>query len=251
MPRFKDQAICVREIDWSETSQVVGLLTEQHGKVRGIAKGSKRTSPSSTQRFSGGIELLTLGQVVANTNPSADLATLTEWDLQNDHFGLRRNLPAQQKAMYAADLSSAMLADDDPHPRTFHALRLFLETLTESEDPDTDTTLALLRFQWQVLDDCGYNPRLDTNLRNRSVLGDEATYSFDPGSGGLTSESQPNDWRVRRQTVVILRAIQNGESIDSNQNKSIMRANRLLCCYARYILDRELPTMKIILEPPR
>ncbi|MEO1235807.1 MAG: recombination protein O N-terminal domain-containing protein, partial [Planctomycetota bacterium] len=74
MPRFKDQAICIRDVDWSETSQVVVLLTETRGKVRGWAKGSRRQSPSSIQRFSGGIELLTAGQVVATTRPSTELA---------------------------------------------------------------------------------------------------------------------------------------------------------------------------------
>ena len=36
MPRFKDQAICIRHFEWSETSQVVALLTQEHGKVRGL-----------------------------------------------------------------------------------------------------------------------------------------------------------------------------------------------------------------------
>ncbi|MBM4027044.1 MAG: DNA repair protein RecO, partial [Planctomycetes bacterium] len=38
----KDQAICLRTVDYSETSQVVTLFARQAGKVRAIAKGSKR-----------------------------------------------------------------------------------------------------------------------------------------------------------------------------------------------------------------
>ena len=56
MSRFKDQAVCIRMIDWSETSQIVALLTREHGVLRGLAKGSKRMSPSAISRFSGGIE---------------------------------------------------------------------------------------------------------------------------------------------------------------------------------------------------
>ncbi len=67
-------------------------MTETHGKVRGLAKGSKRTSPSHMQRFSGGIELLTRGEIVATTKPTTELATLTEWDLQDDYHYLRRDL---------------------------------------------------------------------------------------------------------------------------------------------------------------
>ena len=77
MPRFKDQAICIRHIDWSETSQIVALLTEQLGIIRAVAKGSRRTSPGSVQRYSGGVELLTLGQAVGMIKSSVDLASLT------------------------------------------------------------------------------------------------------------------------------------------------------------------------------
>src|SRR5690606_38853363 len=99
MPRFKDQAICIRHFDWSETSQIVALLTEQHGKIRAVAKGAKRTSPSSVQRYSGGIELLTLGQAVGLIKSSTDLANLTEWDLQEPFSHLRRNLEAQRLSL--------------------------------------------------------------------------------------------------------------------------------------------------------
>ena len=131
MPRFKDHAICIRHIDWSETSQVVALLTREQGKVRALAKGSKRTSPGAVARFSGGIELLTLGQAVGIIKPSTDLATLTEWDLQNPYFHLRRDLAAHETALYAADLSNALLADHDPHAGVFAALAQLLEVLAE------------------------------------------------------------------------------------------------------------------------
>ena len=129
MPRFKDQAICIRHIDWSETSQIVALLTENHGLVRGIAKGAKRTSPSSVQRYSGGIELLTLGQTVGMIKPTAELANLTEWDLQQPYWNLRQNLKAQQLALYGADLAGAMLAEHDAHPVVFCAMRTLLGEL--------------------------------------------------------------------------------------------------------------------------
>jgi DNA repair protein RecO (recombination protein O) len=122
MPRLKDQAICIRLFDWSETSQIVALLTEHHGKVRGLAKGSKRTSPGAVARFSGGIEMLTQGQIVWISKPSVELATLTEWDLQNPYRHLRQDLTAQRLSLYAADLTGALLAEHDPHPNVFAAL---------------------------------------------------------------------------------------------------------------------------------
>ena len=243
MPRFKDQAICIRHIDWSESSQVVVLLTLEHGKVRGIAKGSKRASPSSVQRFSGGIELLTMGQVVAVSKRTAELATVTEWDLQDDYHYLRRDLKAQRLAMYAADLTNAMLADEDAHPVAFTAASDFLTGLGGPEG----RSLALLRFQWALLEDCGYRPELGRDVRRDGALEEAKAYTFDPVAGGLTIENGIDDWRVRRQTVELLRKLSAGEDVSDADADSIGRANRLLCVYARSILDKELPTMGAVL----
>ena len=57
-----DDAICLRVLDFSETSQIVGLLTRRHGLVPMIAKGSKRQSKKNS--MSGPLDLLTSGEVV-------------------------------------------------------------------------------------------------------------------------------------------------------------------------------------------
>ncbi len=249
MPRFKEQAICIRHLDWSETSQIVVLLTESRGKIRGLAKGSKRTSPGAVARFSGGIELLTLGQVVGMTRPSSELATLTEWDLQRPHHHLRTNLEAHRLGMYAADVTHAMLADDDPHPASFGALAELLSALADEKARQH----ALLRFQWALLEDCGYRPRLDSDAHTGQALPARANYIFDARAGGLTAEVDEarlnkDIWRVRRETVELLHRVREGEPIADASEELCLRANRLLCVNVRAILDRELPTMPLLLK---
>ncbi|MEM8738420.1 MAG: DNA repair protein RecO [Planctomycetota bacterium] len=264
MPRFKDQAICIRDLDWSETSQVVVLLTEAHGKIRGLAKGSRRQSPSSLARFSGGIELLTAGQAVVTTRPSSDLAAITEWDLQQDYYPLRRDLRAQRLAMYAADLVHAMLPDEAAHPVAFALMRDLLDRLCQrgtvppaavpSEPHHADA--ALLRFQWGLLEDCGYKPELERDVRTDKPLPDAPAYSFDPAAGGFTAQAGLADWRVRAQTLALLRGIADPPTAADAAARpaggdpaSLDRANKLLCVYARAILDKELPTMAVVLGP--
>jgi len=275
MPRFKDQAICIRLVDWSETSQIVALLCEKHGKVSGLAKGSKRTSPSSIARYSGGIELLTLGQVVGVIKSTGELATLTEWDLQESHWHLRKNLRAQQLGLYAAELATAMLPDQDPHPACFAALKSLLANLANPNYRE----LAILQYQWQLLTDCGYRPQLDVDVRSNQPLSAESDspqsadttnlnsdsskpffYVFDPHAGGLTVENKRldhNAWRVRTATVEFLRQLESTPSPpaypDTKINlpadpATIDRANQLLCVYVRTILDRQLHTMPFILR---
>lgn len=264
MPRFKDQAICIRDLDWSETSQVVVLLTETRGKVRGIAKGSRRMSPSGIARFSGGVDLLTAGEVVATTRPSSELAAITEWDLQQNYFPLRRDLRAQRVGMYAADLCNALLADEDPHPVVFGLLQGLLENLcgisggnsggmrAEAHTPKGElgpvgVDAALLGFQWGLLEDLGYKPELEQDVRRSGELERVKTYTFDPTAGGLTSDKGIADWRVRSETVAALRMVAGGEALAGVDAVTLERANRLLCVYVRTILDKELPTMGVVL----
>ena len=255
MPRIKDQAICIRHVDWSETSQVVTLLTEQHGKISGVAKGSKRMSPSHVARFSGGIELLTLGQVVATLKSTVELASITEWDLQQTHRYLRQDLVDHQMGLYGADLAAALLADSDPHPASFAALRDFLVELGKSYGRAT----AVLRYQWRMLDDCGYRPELAKDVRIGQPLADAASYLFDAQGGGFTADAQAAEgpaetgpWRCRRQSLEILRrmAADDSDPLRAIAPADIERANRLLCVYARAILDRQLPTMTFMLDFP-
>lgn len=244
MPRFTDNAICIRDLDWSESSQLVVLLTESRGKVRGLAKGSRRNSPSAIARFSGGINLLAQGQVVATTK-ATQLAAVTEWDLRADHYHLRTNLRAQWTAMYAADLIDALLAEEDPHPATYRALLGLLDDTTRD-----DTGLPLLRFQWSLLADVGYKPELVQDVETGQPLPDARAYSFDPRLGGLTSRNGMHDelWRVRRETVELLRAIEQHRDTDAFDNQTFSRANRLICSYFRALIDKQLPTMGLILK---
>lgn len=255
MPRFKEQAVCIRLIDWSETSQIVALLTEGRGKVRGLAKGSKRMSPSSMARYSGGIELLTRGQAVGLIRPSADLANITEWDLQEPYHHLRQDLEAQRLGLYAADLVNAFLADLDPHPTVFTALTTLLETLAYREAQRR--AAALLCFQWRLLSDCGYMPQLEHDVHGGAPLEPRDSYLFDPHAGGLTQRNDSptsraiGPWRVRCETIDLLRRIDTEPDVLHCDTEAAQRANRLLCVYARAILDRQLPTMTIVLDEQR
>ena len=248
MPRLTDNAICIRDLDWSESSQVVVLLTEAHGKVRGLAKGARRSSPSAIAKFSGGINLLSQGQAIITTKNATQLASVTEWDLQNDHYHLRTNLSAQWTAMYAADLCGAVLADEDPHPGAYRALQALLDTLA---GPDT-AAQALLRFQWALLVDIGYRLELDRDVETGDPLPSAKAYSFDPKLGGLTCRNGMHDehWRVRANTVELLRAVALDQATDSFALDAVERANRMLCTYFRALIDKQLPTMDFILNDP-
>lgn len=267
MARIRDQAIVLRESDWSETSQVVTLLTEGHGKVRGLAKGSRRLSPSSVQRFSGGFEVATRGEVVAVVRPSSGLATITEWDLEETYPQIRRSWRVWEVVWYAVDLAQGFVAELDAQPGVFRALKEFLEEVGREGAGEGEVDGALVRYQWRVLKESGFGLDLARDVRRGGELGKAEVYVLDPREGGFTMEEAAEEkmsgkkegergvvWRVRRGTVEVLRKVARGELLkaeEGEERKAIQRANRLLCVYARAVLDQELPTMRWILSDRR
>ena len=74
----KDAAICIRAVDFSETSQIVTFFARANGKVSVIAKGSKRAKSA----FDGPIEILSFGKIVFSNSTREKLSTLTEFEQQ-------------------------------------------------------------------------------------------------------------------------------------------------------------------------
>ena len=151
---LKDQAICIRAVDYSETSQVVTFFARNHGKVGAIAKGAKR--PKSA--FGGPIEPFSYGDLVLADSPSTRLATLTEFQPRFDVVrGLSGSLPALHAALLASELLDKLTQDRDPHPGLYEGFLQFLQ-----EAVTTRSVLpALIGFQSVLLRQIGLQPVLD------------------------------------------------------------------------------------------
>lgn len=263
MPPVRDEALCVRHWDWSETSQTASLFAREHGMLRVLAKGAKR--PRSP--YSGGLELLTRGRIGVLIRPHSELALLTEWDLVETFPTLRQSLRVHHAGLYIADLIHHAIHDHDPHPALFDAT---LECLRLLGAP-ADVSLALVKFQWSVLVETGYRPVIEADVRSGVPLDAAASYLFSPALGGFTTDvaagSQPDgpddaavaggrgavppgSWRVRGATLEILRSVAAG-GLDGLTGsppapEATDRAARLLASYIRYVLGSEPATMPVI-----
>lgn len=249
MPPVHDQALCIRSWEWSETSQTLSLFSRTMGIVRGLAKGSRRPNAA----FSGGIDLLTRGRFGVIVRPNSELALITEWDLVQTFPALRTSLAVHHAGLYVADLIHHMVRDHDPHTPLYDITVATLAGMASSDDiPE-----ALLRFQWSVLDECGFRPVVEDDVNTQSPLAPARTYRFDPNLGGFLADP-PEDagpdhpaagaWRVRGETRAVLAAIASPENPSDLAPSALAleRANRLLASYIRHVLGTEPPTMPVI-----
>ena len=197
----KDQAICIRTVDYSETSQVVTFFTKATGKISAIAKGSKR--PKSA--FGGPIEILSHGRIVFSDSNREKLATLTEFEpaagtagpAPHGTWGLLRNdLFALNCCLFAAELLNLLTDEHDPHPDLFDS---FLQFLHDAQDAgDKSETLALLiLFQLALLKEVGLQPILSncanckTSIENRVSSIKHQVYFSSSANGLICRDCEP------------------------------------------------------------
>ncbi len=160
----KDSAICIRAVDYSETSQIVTFFAKATGKFTAIAKGSKR--PKSA--FDGPIEVFSLGRIVFSDSNREKLATLTEFQQAPGLAGLSKNLFALNCASFAIELLNSLTDDYDPHPQLFDSLLQFLPNVNEQRDDVRGALSLLILFQLALLKEVGLMPILNycVNCKN-------------------------------------------------------------------------------------
>jgi DNA repair protein RecO (recombination protein O) len=187
-----DMGICLRVVDYSETSQIVGMLTRGHGVVPLIAKGSKRTSKKNV--MSGPLDLLTGGEVVyvaaregaggGGDGAGVALATLAAWELLDHRVGLRANLRALNAAMMCAEVTTLLLQPFDPHEGLFEELEAALELLGAESGQGMGFGRILVAYVKAALVAAGYMPALAACLGCGRVVGDEVV-RFSTAAGGV------------------------------------------------------------------
>lgn len=180
MPLTPDRCICLRKVEYSETSQILTLFAREHGIQRVLAKGAHRRTKQGSSKFDGGVDLLDVGDAIFTIRSERDLGLLTEWSLREGHLALRQNLRGMYLGLYAAELVSLLFEEHDPHPDLFDRLEVTLPLLATPEVEE-----AFLAFELDMLRESGYLPELTVCVGCRNPFSENAPAYFSPASGGM------------------------------------------------------------------
>ena len=246
MAMVHDRCICLRKVEFSETSQILVLFSRAHGLQRVIAKGAHRRTKAGSSKFDGGADLLDVGQAVFIQQLEKDMGMLTEWSLREGHLELRRDLRGMYLGLYAAELVSLLFEEHDPHPEVFDRLEI---TLLELAGPRNEE--AFLAFQLDLLRDSGYLPELGACVNCGSVLSPREPCFFSPSRGGILCQNcqgtQPDrlpfDPRLLGMLQTILRlpksngTVQRLPRLTRHQTDPI---NRIFAGHMQHMLGKKL-----------
>lgn len=104
--------------DLQEADRIVALLTAEHGKVRGVARGSKR----KFSRFAGPLHPLAKVQASWSEKPTSELVRFSGLDLIRPAEGLQRELEEILYAAYLAHHTETFAQEKDAAPDLYRLL---------------------------------------------------------------------------------------------------------------------------------
>jgi len=154
-------AIVLRSRSYGESDKIVTFLTQDCGKLTGIAKGAKR----SRRRFPNSLEPLACVRVYFRQPPQATLAFLESCELVRPAAGLTD--PARfAYGSYLAELTDQLMVEEQPARELYALLAEGLAALEEGP-----VTGAFLRsFELQALARAGFAPQIDRCNRCQRLL---------------------------------------------------------------------------------
>jgi DNA repair protein RecO (recombination protein O) len=247
----KEFAICIRATDFSETSQIVTFFTKATGKIKAIAKGSKR--PKSA--FDGTIEVFSHGKIVFADSTKEKLATLTEFEQQPGLTHLSENLFAFNCCLLATELLSNLTNDYDPHSELFDSFLQFLQNTNEQEATrieKRETLVLLILFQLALLKEVGLQPILSHCVNCKTKHESRETRNdvyFSSSANGLVCRdcegNFPDRIKLRKDSAACLT---NLKMLAESNEKTLNEVEKILIHHFTHTLGR-LPKMaKYILE---
>ena len=246
----KDLAICIRAVDYSETSQVVTLFTRATGKIGAIAKGTKR--PKSA--FDGPIEIFSYGKIVFSDSNREKLATLTEFESacgEPGFIALHNSLFVLNCCLFAAELLDKLTHEYDPHAELFDSFLQFLKNAQESKN-NRQMLALLIWFQLGLLKEVGLQPILSCCANCKTSHEPRATSHeiyFSNSANGLICRDCEASFPDRiGLTKNAARGLSDVKKIANSDNETLNEIEKILIHHFTELLGRPPKMARHILE---
>ena len=189
------EAVVLGMMDYRESDKIVTLFTLEHGKLKGLARGAKR----SVRRFGGALELFARLQVELVLKEG--LAHIHLADIVTVFPGIRADLGKIGHAGYACELADHLLPEGLRNPRLFRLLTAYLEQLDDCSAAPSDRRF----FELNLLNILGYRPELDQCAACGVELADRG-WLRNSGDTGLLCERCGRGGRpIAAATLALLR----------------------------------------------
>ncbi|WP_110182496.1 DNA repair protein RecO [Nocardioides solisilvae] len=238
MPLYRDEAVVLRTHKLGEADRIITLLTRQHGLVRAVAKGVRRT----TSRWGSRLEPFTHVDLQLAEGRSLDVVTQAE---TLTPFQSRLGLDYDRYTAGTVMLETAerlVVEEREPAVQQFLLLVGGLRAMVAGEHAPGQVLDSYLLRSLAV---AGWAPSFDHCVR----CGTEGPHRFfSPGAGGslCTLCKVPGSASPAMETLRVLGALLTGDwpVVHAAQDRHLREASGLVSAYLAWHVERGLRSLE-------
>ncbi len=180
MSIHKTKAIVLRSTLYGEADRIVSLYTHDFGKIRGVAKGAKR----SQKRFGNTLEIGSYISVTFFEKETVELVRLSHCDLVRSFAGLRTDIKKLAWSSYLIELINELTGERIQNKALFRLLLFFLHLI--DREPLREEILRV--FEIRLFSLLGYQPQFGVCRRCQKERAEEKFF-FSAQEGGVLCSS--------------------------------------------------------------
>ena len=240
MSLYRDEALILRTQKLGEADRIITLFTREHGRVRAVAKGVRRTK----SKFGARLEPASHVDIQLYTGKTFDVVTQVE---SVENYGDAISQDYQKWTVAHAILEAAERFTANEHEPALQHYLLVVGALKALAHESHDASLILDAYLLRSLSVAGYAPSM-TNCSRCDVPGPHKYFSL-MGGGSVCVECTPSASATPSPSTLELMAdllTGNWERADESELRHRREASGLVAAYLQWHLERGLRSLPMV-----
>ncbi|MGC5629114.1 DNA repair protein RecO [Georgenia sp. Z1344] len=240
MRLYRDEAVVLRSHDLSEADRIVTMLSREHGLVRAVAKGVRRTS----SRFGARLEPFTVVDVQLHRGRNLDTVTQVE-TIAPYGRSLATDYSLFTSATVMVETANQLTeAEEVPAPQQYILLIGALHAMSMRRHA---ATLVLDSYLLRSLAVAGWAPSCYDCARC-GADGPHRAWSTQMGGAMCASCRPPGSASPAEETMTLLGALLSGDwpVADASHDRHRTEASGLVAAHLQYHLERRLRSLPFV-----
>ncbi len=246
MPLKRATGIVIHSFDYGESDRIVTFFTTEYGKIKGIAKGARR----SRRRFSNSLDLFCHVRILFFEKEDRSLTRIDQSDVVEFFPALSGDISKMGYGSYFIELVDAMTGEREAHRDVFNLLRVFLSTINSMEPME-----EMLRiFEIRLLSLLGYRPNLASCTRCRSPFDRLGKIYFVSDRGGIFCDRCcPTNVSFHGLSVGTIKVLEKSVETDLSKihrlrfsHNSLTESREILPRFIQRHVNRELRSLQFL-----
>ncbi|OGP86294.1 MAG: DNA repair protein RecO [Deltaproteobacteria bacterium RBG_13_65_10] len=250
MAQQQSPAIVLRATEFGESDLIVHCFTREFGRLRGVAKGAKR----SMKRFVGSLDFLAYVDLRFFEKKTSDLVRVDAATFRSQFPGIREDLDKLAEASLLAEIVTFGTGERETHRPLFDTLLRGLALIDHLPRWKPAGCGIGRMMEARVLSLMGFEPNLSACVRCRKALDAIRRADFSVARGGIVCERCAITERdLIPVGVATLKLLAQGLRAEVDAfprfawtSRSAVEAARILHPFAQVHLGRELRTLRFM-----